>query len=457
VAVSRRQFLKASAAAVGAGWVADLSAAGDDDIDYIGGKILSYRPLPAPAGFHASQAKFRWIMGGNRSGKSESNIGYDLCSFALGLHPFRVTPRNATIWAVADNWPLVGKLLWGEKIKDYLPACRIKKMIWHNRQEEIPQEAQLDNDNRIEFKAGEQGRTAFEGRPIHAIYQDEQIKSDSEGIFTEMQARLLDYNGFFAGSMTPIRPQPWLEERIIELPDTDDVFYANLNDNRKSRDGYIDDSEIDLMIADWPVEVQETRIKGYFAAFMGAVYKTFNRKVHVCKPFKIPSDWQRYRAIDWGFNNPFVCLWMARDHDSRWYVYNEHYAAQQTLAYHAACIKRTSGRERYRVTWADHEAQERHEFKQLGINTMPAKKDVHLGIEAVQAALKIQGDGRPRLQIFDTCKHTIKETGGYKWAEGNETRDAKDEPLKLNDHTQDCTRYIIYGVDHKGYFSRLVA
>lgn len=454
--MKRREFLKASAA-VGVGWVADLSAAGDSDIDYIGGKILAYKPLPAPAAFHRSQAKFRWILGGNRSGKSESNIGYDLSSFAIGMHPFRITPRNATIWAVADNWPLVGKLLWGEKIKDYLPPIQIKNLIWHNRQEEIPQEIQLVNGNRIEFKAGEQGRTAFEGRPIHAIYQDEQIKSDSEGIFTEMQARLLDYNGFFAGSMTPIRPQPWLEERVIDLPHTDDVFYANLNDNRRSQGGYIDDNEIDLMIADWPVEVQETRIKGYFAAFMGAVYKTFNRKVHVCKPFKIPNDWQRYRAIDWGFNNPFACLWAARDHDGRWYIYNEHYAAQQTLAYHASEIKRISGKERYRVTWADHDAQERHEFLQLGIPTMAAKKDVHLGIEAVQAALKIQGDGRPRLQIFDTCKHTIKETGGYKWAEGNETRDAKDEPLKLNDHTCDCVRYVIYGVDHKGYFSRLVA
>jgi hypothetical protein len=194
-------------------------------------------------------AKNRWIMGGNRSGKSESNIGFDLCSFALGVHPARETPKNATIWAVANAWPLVGKLLWGEKIKDYLPGLQIKQILWHNKAEEIPGEIQLKNGNRIEFKAGEQGRKAFEGRPIDAIYQDEQIKSDSEGIFTEMQARLLDRNGFFAGSMTPIEPQTWLEERVTELPETDEVFYADLNDNRKSRGGYIDDKEIDLMIS----------------------------------------------------------------------------------------------------------------------------------------------------------------------------------------------------------------
>ncbi|NIX01524.1 MAG: hypothetical protein GWN13_25465, partial [Phycisphaerae bacterium] len=57
-----------------------------------------------------------------------------------------------------------------------------------------------------------------------------------------------------------------------------------------------------------------------------------------------------------------------------------------------------------------------------------------MGIEAVQAVLKVQGDGRPRLQVFDTCRHTIREMGGYKWSEGSEIRDAKDEPLQKDDH-----------------------
>ena len=134
-------------------------------------------------------------------------------------------------------------------------------------------------------------------------------------------------------------------------------------------------------------------------------------------------------------------------------MYAEHYRARETLAYHAERIKQISGREKYRVTWADHDAQERHEFEKLGIPTMPAKKDVHLGIEAVQAALKVQGDGKPRLFIFKNCVNTIREIAGYKWAEGTETKDAKDEPLKVNDHTCDCVRYGIYGVEGKFYFS----
>jgi phage terminase large subunit len=232
------------------------------------------------------------------------------------------------------------------------------------------------------------------------------------------------------------------------------VFYAALNDTRQSRGGYVNDAEIDAMIGEWPEEVQETRIKGHFAAFLGAVYKLFNRDTHVVKPFEIPADWPRWRSIDWGFNNPFTCLWLAQDPDRRWYVYHEHYQARETLAYHAERIKQISGRERYRATWADHDAQDRYEFENLGIKTTPARKDVHLGIEAVQTTLKVQGDGRPRLFIFETCKHTIQEMTGYRWAEGTETRDAKDEPLKVNDHACDALRYAIFGVEGTGCFSQ---
>ena len=425
----------------------------DKQIRSVGRKILLYKPLPGPKEFHKSQAKNRRILGGNRSGKSESCIGFDLCSFALFCHPFRLTPKQATIWAAANSWPLVGKLLWSEKIQAYLPMSQIQSISWHNKADEIPSELRLGNGNHIEFKAYEQGRKAFEGRAIDAFYGDEQCKYDAEGIWTEIQARLMDKNGFSAQSMTPIIPQVWLEERIQAPPETDATFYADLNDNRKSRGGYIDDKEIDELIAQWPAEIQETRIKGYFAAFAGAVYKTFKRTTHVIAPFKIPDDWLRYRVIDWGFNNPFVCLWMARDNDKRWYVYAEYYQARETLANHAERIKQISGKERYRATWADHDAQDRFEFTNLGIPTLPAKKDVHLGIEAVQAALKVQGDGRPRLYIFDTCKNTVREMGGYKWAEGTEIKDAKDEPFSVNDHCPACVLYCIYSVEGKFYFS----
>jgi len=152
----------------------------DRQIRSIGKAILLYRPLPAMRDFHSSPAKNRFLFGGNRSGKSESCIGFDLCSFALGVHPHRRTPKDATIWAAANTWQLVGKLLWREKIKTYIPTSQIQSIIWHNKGAEILAELRLVNGNRIELKAYEQGRKSFEGRAIDAFYGDEQCKSDSE-------------------------------------------------------------------------------------------------------------------------------------------------------------------------------------------------------------------------------------------------------------------------------------
>ena len=425
----------------------------DKQIRYAGKKILLYKPRPAADKFRRSQAKNRWLFGGNRSGKSEANIGFDLCSFALGIHPHRKTPKNATIWAAANSWELVGKLLWQEKITAYLPMGQIASVVWHNRAADIPKELRLRNGNVVEFRAYEQGRKAFEGRAIDAFYGDEQCKDDSEGIWQEIQARLVDKSGFSAQSMTPILHQAWLEERIRALPDADAVFYADLNDNRRSKGGFIADTEIDALIGEWPVEIQATRIAGHFAAFLGAVFKTFSRDVHVCNPFKVPDDWPRWRSIDFGFNVPFACLWLTRDADKRWYVYNEHYQARESLAYHAERIKGIGGPEQYRCTWADHDAQDRYELEKHGIKTTAAKKDVHLGIEAVQTVLKVRGDGRPRLRIFSTCRHTIGELIGYRWAEGTETKDPKDEPLKVNDHSVDALRYAVFGVEGNFLFA----
>ena len=43
---------------------------------HAGKRLLTYRPLPEVERFHHSLAKYRWFFGGNRSGKSEANIGF---------------------------------------------------------------------------------------------------------------------------------------------------------------------------------------------------------------------------------------------------------------------------------------------------------------------------------------------------------------------------------------------
>ena len=143
----------------------------------------------------------------------------------------------------------------------------------------------------------------------------------------------------------------------------------------------------------------------------------------------------------------FVCLWMYRDADGVWTVYDEHYKARELLQYHAReILRRTVPRQGIVRTWADPEAaQDRQELAKLGIGTATAKKDVMPGIEEVQRLLTVAGNGKPRLRVTSNCKNTIREMASYQW-ESNTTdrRDAADEPRKKDDHTVDSLRYAVY-------------
>ena len=417
-----------------------------EEIRQLSEPVSTYRPLAADhASFHSSQADIRWLFGGNQAGKTYTNM-MDLTLDALELHPFKAPAPNGIHWACIESWEQVRDILWTEYLRKFIPRWHIAGIRWG--QDRVPRRIALRNGHSIEFKAFNQGRQLFEGRSINSCHCDEQSRLDFYGIITEIQARLMLRSGYLAWSMTPIIPQPLLEERIDDLPETDDVFYANLNDNRISQGGYIADKRIDKMIADWPREVQTVRIAGRFASFFGAVYKIFSRKQHVVEPFEIPADWRRYRGIDFGFTNPFVCLWMARSPDNEWYLYREYYQSQTVIHDHIKSIKRMSGDEKYVANFADPEnAEDRESLRSSGIVTLAADKSIARGIETVQTALKIKKNGKRNLQIFSTCRNTIREMISYHYPTGGKHTNPKDVPVAKNDHTVDVIRYVLHTVD----------
>lgn len=417
-----------------------------EEIQQLSKPVATYTPLASDhAGFHTSQADIRWLFGGNQAGKTYTNM-MDLTLDALELHPFKAPAPCGIHWACIESWEQVRDILWLEYLYKFIPRWQIASIRWG--QDRVPRRIALRNGHSIEFKAFNQGRHLFEGRGIDSCHCDEQSRLDFEGILTEIQARLMARSGHLAWSMTPIIPQPLLEERIDDLPETDDVFYANLNDNRASRGGYIPDKRIDKMIADWPREVQTVRIEGKFAAFYGAVYKTFSRKQHVVKPFEIPADWRRYRGIDFGFTNPFVCLWFARSPDDVWYLYQEYYQAQTVIHDHIKRIKSLSGGERYVSNFADPEnAEDRETLRSSGIVTVAADKRIARGIETVQAALKVKANDECHLHISSDCRNSIREMMGYHYPKGGRHTNPKDVPVAKDDHTVDVIRYVLHTVD----------
>jgi phage terminase large subunit len=198
--------------------------------------------------------------------------------------------------------------------------------------------------------------------------------------------------------------------------------------------------------------VQRRRmLDGEWCEAAGAVYEEFDEDVHVIDA--MPSGWESWRmvrGIDFGFTNPFVCIWGAVDDDGRLYICGEHYKSKMIVRDHAAVI-----RERWddRVDWtvSDHDAEDRATLHAEGIVTTSAHKDVLPGINAVKARLRVAGDGRPRLFFLrGACPATIAEMYDYAWAPESDGKNSKEEPVKDRDHAMDALRYIIAHMDGLG-------
>src|SRR5690606_30604993 len=87
----------------------------------------------------------------------------------------------------------------------------------------------------------------------------------------------------------------------------------------------------------------------------GQVFDQWVRDRHTCAPFELPRHWPKWRAGDWGYRNPFCCLWFAQDPDiGRVYVYREVYMDGLTDRQQAALIlTHTAPAEMIHLTYAD--------------------------------------------------------------------------------------------------------
>lgn len=207
---------------------------------------------------------------------------------------------------------------------------------------------------------------------------------------------------------------------------------------------------------------------GQWAAAEGTVYEdSWDRARNVIPRFAIPREWPRYLCLDFGYTNPFVCKWYARDPDGRLFCYRELYRTKRLVEDHCKQIRAVSrwgqdgGDPLPREIIADHDAEDRATVERhLGMMTMPAHKNVSAGIQAVAARLRPAGDGKPRLYYFadalierdpelaahkkPTC--TIEEFDSYVWDTSNGAKQG-DHPVKEDDHGMDTDRYMVARFD----------
>lgn len=85
------------------------------------------------------------------------------------------------------------------------------------------------------------------------------------------------------------------------------------------------DMEYLASLASLPEVHRRRLLEGDWDVAEDTAFPEFDRKIHICEPFKIPSGWHRFRACDYGFVDPSAVLWFALSFDGTFYIYRELY------------------------------------------------------------------------------------------------------------------------------------
>jgi PBSX family phage terminase large subunit len=292
----------------------------------------------------------------------------------------------------------------------------------------------------------------------------EGLESDWEILTTRLRSNVVPYQQLIA-DVNPDVANHWLNQRA----NTDKMtrIITRHEDNPRYWDAeagaYTPEGERYVKgVLDKLSGVRYLRYRlGVWASREGLVYDGFDRDVHVIRRDQLPVLQARYRAIDFGFSNPFVCQWWGTDTDGRLYLYREIYYTQRTVKVHSEQINALDGGAYIVETISDHDAEDRATLSENGIHSIPARKSIRQGIDAVIERLKIQGDGKPRLFIVEDAlveidlslrekglpACTIEEFGSYSWPISKPDRNDKEVPIDAYNHSMDCMRYLVMHLD----------
>lgn len=182
------------------------------------------------------------------------------------------------------------------------------------------------------------------------------------------------------------------------------------------------------------------------------VFDDFDVEKHVRQLNYNPSL-PLYRTLDFGFINPFVCLWIQIDDDGVIRVIDEYQASRATIDVHAREIKKRTvcGENSVTATYCDPAGagvndvtgtSAVRELRSLGVAVKYQRSKILEGIELIRRALKA-GDNTSGILISNKCEKLIEAMRCYHYPDCS-TGLKSELPLKdgLYDHHIDALRYF---------------
>ncbi|MCL2081315.1 MAG: phage terminase large subunit [Oscillospiraceae bacterium] len=205
-----------------------------------------------------------------------------------------------------------------------------------------------------------------------------------------------------------------------------------------------------------PLSEKRAMLHGDWDIFEGQYFSEFRRELHVCKPFGIPDNWRKYRALDYGLDM-LACYWIALDERGRAFVYRELYEPNIIASSAARQIMDMTPRsEKITVTFAPPDLFSRGQdtgksvaeiLTNYGVTLYKSDNRRVTGWlnlrEWLAPSPDLNGDIKPGLVIFETCPNLIRTLPALSH-DRNDPNDAAVQPHELT-HAPDALRYFASG------------
>lgn len=429
--------------------------------------IKHYVPHEKQAQFHKSTKKKKLYIGGNRSGKTFGGVAEAIWR-ASCRHPFRpdlnaIGPNRGRVAAVSFteglekiNFPIYKQLLY--------PSI-LKGGAWETAYDKTLRTLTFDNDSTIEFMSYDQDLEKFAGTSRHWIHFDEE---PPKSVYMECMARLIDTDGDFWVTMTPVEGMTWVYDDLYENHVDNPESPVEVIEIATYQNPYLKSGAVQSFIDSTGDDDVSSRIEGKFVAVGGRIYKEFDPTLggpHVISPVDNPKeefkDCLWIMSLDHGMNNPTAVYWTAIDAKGVAVTFKEYYQREKTVKEYAADIKRIErelGREPdLRV--ADPSIKRRDAVSGTSIHEEYVKNNIvfTLGNNDVKAGLiRFRGylkpspvnAGLPMWRITADCPKAIWELKKYRYKVYAQKKlqyenNAQEEPQKKDDHACDSLRYMI--------------
>ena len=312
-------------------------------------QMAQYKPYEYQKKFHNSKATQRLLMAGNRVGKSFCGA-MEMSYHCTGLYPEwwegRKFDRPVRCWVggVSNETTrdVCQKELVGQpddpsakgtgSVPLKLIGETVRKPGVPNAVNSVVIRHKSGGYSRIGFKEYEMGKEKWMGESLDVIWLDEE---PPQGIYSQALTRTADKGGVVYMTFTP---EQGMTETVAQ-------FVNNLKKGQDLIQATWDDAphmtkEVrEQILAALPPHERKMREKGIPQLGSGLVFP-INEEDILCEPFDIPNHYPKLCGIDFGWDHPTACSWVAWDRDSDIvYMYDGYSIRQETVPVHASAIK----------------------------------------------------------------------------------------------------------------------